>query len=55
MPDALLEEIKSLEGDLLIVGTHGRKGVSHFLLGSVAEKLMRGATCPVLVVRPTTH
>jgi nucleotide-binding universal stress UspA family protein/rhodanese-related sulfurtransferase len=53
MPDAMIEEVKALEGDLLIVGTHGRKGVSHFLLGSVAEKLMRGATCPVLVVRPT--
>lgn len=55
MPDALLEEIKALDGDLLIVGTHGRKGVSHLLLGSVAEKLMRGATCPVLVVRPTAR
>jgi len=52
MPDALLEEIKALQGDLLVVGTHGRKGVSHFLLGSAAEKLMRGAACPVLVVRP---
>ena len=53
MPDALIEELKAIGGDLLIVGTHGRKGVSHLLLGSVAEKLMRGATCPVLVVRPT--
>lgn len=36
--------------DLIVVGTHGRTGVSHFLLGSVAERVMRGARCPVLVV-----
>lgn len=54
LPEALIEEVKILGGDLLVVGTHGRKGVSHFLLGSVAEKLMRGSPCPVLVVRPHT-
>jgi nucleotide-binding universal stress UspA family protein len=36
--------------DLIVVGTHGRTGVSRFLLGSVAERVMRGARCPVLVV-----
>jgi nucleotide-binding universal stress UspA family protein len=36
--------------DLLIMGTHGRKGLSHLLLGSVAEKVVRAAKCPVLTV-----
>jgi universal stress protein A len=40
--------------DLIVVGTHGRTGVSRLLLGSVAERVMRGARCPVLVV-PVPH
>jgi K+-sensing histidine kinase KdpD len=36
--------------DLIVVGTHGRTGVSRVLLGSVAERVARGARCPVLVV-----
>jgi nucleotide-binding universal stress UspA family protein len=38
--------------DLIVVGTHGQGGMSHFLTGSVAEKVVRTATCPVLTVRP---
>jgi nucleotide-binding universal stress UspA family protein len=41
-----------LEADLVIVGTHGRRGLSRVLLGSVAERVVRLAPCPVLVVRP---
>jgi universal stress protein A len=37
--------------DLIIVGTHGRGAVSRFLVGSVAERVVRGAPCPVLTVR----
>ena len=37
--------------DLIVMGTHGRKGLSHLLLGSVAEDVMRHARCPVLTVR----
>ena len=37
--------------DLIIVGSHGRTGLKHVLLGSVAEKVVRHAPCPVLVVR----
>lgn len=38
--------------DLVVMGTHGRTGLSHVLLGSVAEKVVRHAPCAVLVVRP---
>ena len=37
--------------DLIVIGTHGRTGISHALVGSVAEKVVRHAHCPVLVVR----
>ena len=37
--------------DLIVMGTHGRTGVSHFFLGSVAERVVRTAPCPVLTVR----
>jgi nucleotide-binding universal stress UspA family protein len=37
--------------DLIVMGTHGRGGVSHMLLGSIAEKVVRRAPCPVLTVR----
>lgn len=37
--------------DLLVLGTHGRSGLSHLLLGSVAEKVVRRAPCPVLTIR----
>jgi nucleotide-binding universal stress UspA family protein len=40
-----------LEADLVVVGTHGRRGLSRVLLGSVAESVVRLAPCPVLVVR----
>jgi universal stress protein A len=42
-----------LKADLLCVSTHGRTGLAHFLLGSVAEKIVRYSPCPVLTVRPT--
>jgi nucleotide-binding universal stress UspA family protein len=37
--------------DLLVMGTHGRSGVRHLALGSVAEAVIRAAPCPVLVIR----
>jgi nucleotide-binding universal stress UspA family protein len=39
-----------LPADLIVLGTHGRGGVEHLLLGSVAEKVMRKASCPVMIV-----
>jgi nucleotide-binding universal stress UspA family protein len=41
--------------DLIVMGTHGRGGVSHMLLGSIAEKVVRRAPCPVLTVRYPQH
>lgn len=41
--------------DLVIVGTHGRGALAHILLGSVAEKIVRSAPCPVLTVRSGEH
>jgi nucleotide-binding universal stress UspA family protein len=38
--------------DLIVMGTHGKRGLKHFLLGSVAESVFRSATCPVLTVGP---
>jgi len=50
------EEIAQLaadvEADLVVVGTHGRRGLTHLIMGSVAEATVRLAPCPVLVVRP---
>ena len=41
--------------DLIITGTHGRGGAKHLLLGSVAERVVRTAPCPVLTVRSPEH
>ena len=43
---------KSAGVDLVVVGTHGRTGLEHALMGSVAERVVRRAHCPVLSVRP---
>ena len=47
---AILNDLKESKPDLLVVGTHGRTGLSHVLLGSVAEKLVRLAPVPVVTV-----
>lgn len=49
--DETFEVVKARQIDLIIMGSHGRTGFSHLLLGSMAEKLVRLAPCPVLVVR----
>lgn len=53
-PAALIVECADSEQcDLIVIGTHGRTGLAHLLLGSVAESVVRTANCPVLTVRQT--
>jgi universal stress protein A len=49
--DGVVDAAAKLGADLIVVGTHGRRGLTRALLGSVAESIVRSATCPVLVVR----
>lgn len=48
---AIVEYARQAEIDLVVVGTHGRGAVAHLLMGSVAERVVRTAPCPVLTVR----
>jgi nucleotide-binding universal stress UspA family protein len=50
----ILAAIEEERPDIVVIGTHGRKGVSHALLGSVAEKIVRLSPAPVLTVRHRT-
>jgi len=48
----ILSYAKDNAMDLLVLGTHGRTGLEHALMGSIAERVVRRAHCPVLTVRP---
>ena len=52
---AILEYARDALIDLIIVGTHGRGAVAQFFMGSVADRLVRAAPCPVLTVRHPEH
>lgn len=49
--ETIVELAQKLKADLIVIGTHGYTGVKHLLLGSVAERIARHATCPVLIAR----
>ena len=49
--EEILATIDAVQADLVVMGTHGRRGVTHLLLGSVAEKIVRASRVPVLTVR----
>lgn len=51
----ILRYAKDQSVNLIVVGTHGRGAIAHILLGSVAERVVRKAACPVLVVRDQEH
>lgn len=51
----IIRYAKENDIDMIVLGTHGRGGLAHVLLGSVAEKIVRKAPCPVLTVRPGEH
>jgi len=48
----ILEYAEAIKADVIVMGTHGRSGLAHMLLGSVAEEVTRAAPCPVLTIRP---
>ncbi len=49
--DVIVNAAKKLKADIIVMATHGRTGFSHMLMGSVAEKVVRTAACPVITVR----
>ena len=50
--DEILAAAREWEADAIVIGTHGRSGVSRIVLGSTAESVVRHASCPVLVIKP---
>ena len=51
----IISTAKEKEIDMIVIGSHGRTGISHMMLGSVSEKVVRKAPCPVLTVRQPGH
>jgi nucleotide-binding universal stress UspA family protein len=51
----IVRHAREIKADLLVMGTHGRGAIAHMLLGSVAERVVRKAPCPVLTVRQPEH
>jgi nucleotide-binding universal stress UspA family protein len=49
--NAIIDQAESLPADLIVMGTRGNTGIKHVVLGSVAERVVRTATCPVLTVK----
>jgi universal stress protein A len=50
--DAICEVAREEAADYIVMGTHGRGGIARLMLGSVADRVLRSAPCPVLTVRP---
>ena len=55
VPGEILAQVGALDPDLLVMGTHGRSGFDHLVLGSVTEKVLRKARCPVMTVPRKAH
>lgn len=53
--EVIVQMASDLLADVVVVGTHGRKGVERLVMGSVAESVVRNCGCPVLVARPKGH
>jgi nucleotide-binding universal stress UspA family protein len=51
----IIRHAKESNADMIVMGTHGRGAIAHMLLGSVAERVVRKASCPVLTVRHPEH
>lgn len=52
--EEILNMVDSIHADLIIMGTHGRKGIDRILFGSVAEKVVKSSKIPVMTVRPVS-
>lgn len=50
--EAILNAAEAKRADLIVLGTHGRTGLKRLIIGNVAEKIVRHAPCPVLIVKP---
>lgn len=53
--EAIVRTAESEHCDMIVIGTHGRRGLTRLLMGSVAEAVVRGATCPVLTAKMHVH
>jgi universal stress protein A len=53
--DAIVDCAKELNADYVVMGTHGRTGISRVLMGSVAEAVVREAPCPVMTIKTRTQ
>lgn len=53
--EEIVQAARSEQADLIVLGTHGRTGLAHLLMGSVAERVARSASCPVLTVPHRTR
>jgi len=53
--EEILRAAREKDIDLIVMGTHGRTGLAHVFMGSIAEKVVRRAPCPVLTVRHPEH
>lgn len=51
----IIDYARAADIDLIVIGTHGRSALMHVLMGSVAERIVRKAPCPVLTVKPEGH
>ena len=50
----IVDEAREMDADLIVIGTHGLSGIKHLLLGSIAERVVQRAPCPVLTVKTPT-
>ena len=50
--ETITDYAQEIDADLIVLATHGRSGIAHALMGSVAERVVRHADCPVLTIRP---
>jgi len=54
-PDSILSFAQAEKADVIVMGTHGRRGFDRLMLGSVTDRVMRRAPCPVLAVGKQSH